>query len=79
MARSAGARRPRAAAPAKTAYNARRQRVLDGKAPDQVVAERLEARRKLGNQKPHGRAGAADIARARLIADAAKDVPPPDS
>jgi hypothetical protein len=36
------------------AYNARRQRVLDGKTPDQVVAERLKARRKLANPKPHG-------------------------
>ena len=39
------------------AYNARRQRVLDGKTPDQVAAERLEARRKLASAKPHGRAG----------------------
>jgi hypothetical protein len=52
--------------------------VLDGKTPDQVVAERLKARRKLANPKPHGRAGPADIARARLIAGAAKDVSPPD-
>src|SRR5215211_2767881 len=36
------------------AYNARRQRVLDGKTPDQVVAERLKARRKLANPKPEG-------------------------
>src|SRR5918997_354092 len=61
------------------AYNARRQRVLDGKTPDQVVAERLDARRKLANAKPHGRAGPADIARARLIAEAAKDALQPDS
>src|ERR687894_249826 len=39
------------------AYNARRQRVLDGETPDQVVAERLKARRRLANAKPHGRAG----------------------
>ena len=61
------------------AYNARRQRVLGGKTPDQVVAERLKTRRKLANPKPHGRAGPADIAAARAIAEAAKDVPPPDS
>ena len=61
------------------AYNARRQRVLDGKTPDQVVVERLKARRKLANPKPHGRAGPADIAQARLIAEAAKDVSPPDN
>src|SRR5215211_4019931 len=61
------------------AYNARRQRVLDGKTPDQVVAERLKARRKLARAKPEGRAGPADIAQARLIAEAAKDVSPPDN
>jgi transposase InsO family protein len=61
------------------AYNARRQRVLDGKTPDQVVAERLKARRKLAHAKPHGRAGPEDIARARLIAEAAKEVSQPDS
>ena len=60
------------------AYNARRQRVLDGKTPDQVVAERLKARRKLVNAKPHGRAGPTDSARARLIAEAAKEVSQPD-
>src|SRR5918912_47641 len=58
------------------AYNARRQRVLDGKTPDQVVAERLKAKRKLANPKPHGRAGPADIERARLIVEAAKNVSP---
>lgn len=61
------------------AYNARHQRVLDGKTPDQVVAERHKARRKLANPKPHGRAGPDDIASARLIAEAAKEVPRPDS
>jgi transposase InsO family protein len=48
------------------AYNARPQRVLGGRTPDQVVAERLKARRKLTNPKPHGRAGPADVAAARL-------------
>jgi hypothetical protein len=33
------------------AYNARQQRVLDGKTPDQVVRERLRARRKLATAK----------------------------
>jgi transposase len=61
------------------AYNARRQRVLDGKTPDQVVAERLKAHRGLANAKPHGRAGPADVAEARRIAEAAKEVSPPDS
>src|SRR5919199_469094 len=60
------------------AYNARRQRVLDGRTPDQVVAERLKARRKLARAKPHGRAGPADIAKARRIAEGAKEVSQPD-
>jgi transposase InsO family protein len=61
------------------AYNARRQRVLDGKTPDQVVAERLKARRKLARAKPEGRAGPDDIAKARVIAEAAKEVSRPDT
>ena len=61
------------------AYNARRQRVLDGKTPDEVVAERLKARRKLARGKPEGRAGPEDISKARLIAEAAKEVSRPDS
>lgn len=64
------------------AYNARHQRVLDGNKPDQVVKERLRARRKLARAKsnqPEGRAGPDDVARARLIAEAAKEVSQPDS
>src|ERR671911_929896 len=61
------------------AYNARRQRVLDGRTPDQVVAERLKARRKLANAKPQGRAGPEDIAKARVVAEAAKEVSRPDT
>jgi transposase InsO family protein len=61
------------------AYNARRQRVLEGKTPDQVVTERLKARRKLARTKPEGRAGPEDIAKARLIAEAAKEVSRPDT
>ena len=61
------------------AYNGRRQRVLDGKTPNQVTAERLKARRKLANPKPQGRAGPEDIAKARLVAEAAKEVSQPDS
>jgi transposase InsO family protein len=61
------------------AYNARRQRVLGGKTPDQVVAERLKSRHKLANAKPHGRAGPDDIANACLIAEAAKEVSQPDN
>jgi transposase InsO family protein len=60
------------------AYNARRQRVLGGKTPDQVV-ERLQVKRKLAHAKPHGQAGPDDIAKARLIAEAAKEVSQPDN
>jgi len=33
-------------------YNARRQRVLEGQTPDQVVAERLTAKPALAKDKP---------------------------
>ena len=39
------------------AYNARRQRVLDGKTPDQIVAERRKAVPTLAMGQPHGSAG----------------------
>jgi hypothetical protein len=61
------------------AYNARRQRVLDGKTPNQVVAERLKAKRKLASAKPRGRAGPNDILKARLIVEAPKEVSQPDT
>jgi len=40
-----------------TADNARHQRVLSGSTPNRVAAERLEAKPKLANPAPHGRAG----------------------
>jgi transposase InsO family protein len=61
------------------AYNGRRQRVLDGKTPNQVAAERLKAHPNFANPKPQGRAGPEHIAQARLIAEAAKEVSQPDS
>ena len=61
------------------AYNARRQRVLDGKTPDQIVAERLKARCQLASAKSCGRAGPNDISKARLIVEAAKEVSQPDT
>src|ERR671933_2061100 len=61
------------------AYNARRQRVLAGQTPDQVVAERLTAKPALAQDKPSGRAGPCDITKARLIAENAKEVSQPDS
>ena len=61
------------------AYNGRRQRVLDGKTPDQIVAERLKAMPTLAKGKPQGRVGPCDATKARLIAEAAKEVSQPDS
>ncbi len=61
------------------AYNDRRQRVLDGKTPNQVVAERLKVRRRLIRGKPEGRAGPDDLTRARLVVEAAKEVSQPDN
>ena len=61
------------------AYNARRQRVLEGKTPDQVVAKRLKAKPALAKAKPRGRADPCDRTKARLIADRAKEVSHPDS
>ena len=55
------------------------QRVLDGKTPNQVTAERLKARRKLTRGKPEGRAGPDDVACVQLIAEAAKEVSQPDT
>ena len=60
------------------AYNARRQRVLDGQTPNQVAADHLTAKPKLANPAPHGRAGPCHAAKARLIADRAKEVSQPD-
>ena len=61
------------------AYNARRQRVLDGRTPNQVTAEHLNAKPELTNPAPRGRAGPCDTTKARLIAQAAKEVSQPDS
>jgi transposase len=61
-----------------TAYNARQQRVLDGKTPNQVVTSHLKARPELANPTPHSRTGPCDITKARLIATAAKEVSQPD-
>jgi hypothetical protein len=61
------------------AYNARRQRVLDGKTPNQVVTERLKDHCAFAPAKTHGRAEPDDIAKARLIAESAKEVSQPDS
>lgn len=62
-----------------TAYNARRQRVLGGRTPNQVTAEHLKAEPELANPASRGRAGPCDSTKARLIVEAAKEVPQPDS
>ena len=62
-----------------TAYNARRQRVLDGRTPNQVVAEHLKAKPEPTNPAPYERAGPCHTTKARLIANAAKEVSQPDS
>jgi transposase InsO family protein len=61
------------------AYNARRQRVLNGQTPDQMVGERLKAQRTRAKTKPHGRAGPCDTTKARLIAERAKEVSQPNT
>ncbi|MGY4801329.1 hypothetical protein [Teichococcus aerofrigidensis] len=60
-------------------YHAHRQRVFDGKTPDQVVAKDLKACRRLARGEPEGLAGPADIAKARLIVEGAKAVSQPGS
>lgn len=62
-----------------TAYNAQQQRVLNGRTPNQIVAERLKAEPKLANAAPHARAGPWDTTKARLIVDAAKEGSQPDT
>ena len=61
------------------AYNARRQRVLDGRTPNQIIAEYFKAKPELANPAPRGRAGPCDITKARLIVEAAKEVSQPDN
>ena len=61
------------------AYNGRPQRVLDAKTPNQIVFERLQAKPKRANTKATGQAGLCDTTKARLIAEAAKEVSQPDS
>jgi hypothetical protein len=54
------------------AYNVRRQRVLNGKTPGQIIAECLEARPQLSKSKgtSQERAGPCDITKARFIVQA---------
>lgn len=61
------------------AHTARRPHMPDGKTPNPVAAEHLQAKPKLANPAPHGRAGPCNATRARLIADRAKEISQPHS
>jgi hypothetical protein len=62
-----------------SAYNVRRQRVLDGRSPEAVVRERLERDASLvnlGHQPPFD---PCVLLRAMLVIERANDVSPPNS
>jgi transposase InsO family protein len=61
------------------AYNARRQRVLDGRSPEQVVRERLEHAVSLTNPAYQPLPDPCVLPKAMLAIDRAKDVSQPDS
>src|SRR5215217_3250613 len=62
-----------------SAYNARRQRVLDGRSPEQVVRERLQHAGSLTNPAHRPPADACVLPKAMLVIERAKDVSQPDS
>jgi transposase InsO family protein len=61
------------------AYNARRQRVLDGRSPDEVLRERLARDRSLANPGYHPPPDPCVLPKAMLVVERAKDVSHPDS
>jgi transposase InsO family protein len=61
------------------AYNARRQRVLKGASPDEIVRQRLKAEPKLGRPHAHSPPDLGLRSRAMHVIHAAKDVSQPDS
>src|SRR4051812_30015121 len=61
-----------------SAYNARRQRVLDGRSPDEVVRERLAQDRGLTNPGYRPPSDPCVLPRAMLVIERAKDVSQPD-
>jgi transposase InsO family protein len=61
------------------AYNVRRQRVLGGRSPDEIVEERLRQDRDLGNASYRPPFDACALPRAMLVIERAKDVSQPDS
>jgi transposase InsO family protein len=61
------------------AYNARRQRVLKGASPDEVVRQRLKAEPKLARLHAYSPPDPGIRARAMRVVQAAKDVSQPDN
>ena len=61
------------------AYNARRQRVLDGRSPEEVVRERLAQDRSLANPGYRPPSDPCVLPRAMSVIERAKDVSQPDS
>jgi transposase InsO family protein len=62
-----------------SAYNARRQRVLDGRSPEAVVRERLERDASLANPGYRPPPDPCVLPKAMLVIERAKDVSQPDS
>ncbi len=61
------------------AYNARRQRVLGGRSPEEVVRERLRRDASLANPAYRPQADPCVLPKAMLVIELAKDVSQPDS
>jgi hypothetical protein len=61
------------------AYNARRQRVLDGRSPEEVVRERLRRDRDLANPLYRPPPDPCVLPKALLVVERAKDVSQPDT
>ncbi len=61
------------------AYNARRQRVLDGRSPEAVVRERLARDKTLANPGYRPPSDPCILPKAMLVVEAANEVSPPDN
>ena len=62
-----------------SAYNARRQRVLGGRSPEEVARERLRRDTSLANPGHHPPSDPCVVPKAMLVVERAKDVSHPDS
>jgi hypothetical protein len=62
-----------------SAYNARRQRVLDGRSPEEVVRERLARDQDLANPAYRPPPDPGVVPKAMLVVERAKDVSQPDN